>query len=113
MKKSILFVVCFLIIIPPAFCHPPQDIIITFDPATKMLEATIIHQVSNPNNHFIKKVDIAVNGKEVISHELTRQEDAREQKVAYRLTDLSSKDKVSVEAYCSISGKLEKEIEVK
>lgn len=96
-----------------AYAHPPSGIVITFDPKTKILNAVIMHEVSNPVNHFIKRVDIALNGKEIIEHTLSRQDNNVSQSVAYLIPDAKRGDILSVEAYCSISGKLKKEIEVK
>src|SRR3989338_9244388 len=57
-----------------AYAHPPSDIIITFDHETKILSAVIMHKVSNPQSHYIKKVDIALNGQEIIEHAISRQD---------------------------------------
>lgn len=112
MKKalSILLLVFPFIFITSAFAHPPSDIIITFDPSTKMLKAVIMHNVSNPETHYIKNVDVGLNGKEVISHLISREDNNASQTVAYLIPDAKAGDALSVEAYCSISGKLEKEI---
>lgn len=96
-----------------AYAHPPSDITITFDAVTKMLRAVIIHNVSTPLTHYIKKVDVAINGKEIIEHSLSRQDNNDSQTVSYLIPDVKDGDTVSVEAYCSISGKLKKEIVVK
>ncbi len=93
-----------------AYAHPPSDIIITFDPATKILQAVIIHNVNNPESHYISKVDIGLNGKEIIEHKISRQDNNTNQTVTYLIPDAKSGDVLSVEAYCSISGKLQKEI---
>ena len=115
MRKVVIFMlVCFFAgFCSLAYAHPPSDITITFDPTTKILSAIIMHNVSNPENHFIKKVDIALNGKEIIGHTLKRQDNNISQTVSYLIPDVKTKDTLSVEAYCSISGKLKKEIEVK
>ncbi|HTZ11295.1 MAG TPA: hypothetical protein VMD04_02805 [Candidatus Margulisiibacteriota bacterium] len=106
----VLFV--FLAMVSSAYAHPPSDIIITFNQQTKMLEAVIMHNVSNPENHYIKKVDVGRNGKEIISQEFSRQENNEIQTVHYLITDAKAGDVFSVEGYCSISGKLKKEIKV-
>jgi hypothetical protein len=63
-KIAIAILVClFSAFYLAAYAHPPSDITITYDPASKILRAVIIHNVSNPQNHYIKKVDIALNGK--------------------------------------------------
>ncbi len=96
-----------------AYGHPPQDIIITFDPMTKVLSAVIVHKTSNPSSHCIKKVDIKLNGKEILSETFTKQDNNLSQTVRHPLPDAKAGDTLSVEAYCSISGKLEKKINVR
>jgi len=114
--KRILAVVVFLSVlgfVSMAYAHPPSDIKIAFDPKTKMLEAVIMHNTSNPINHYIKKVDIGVNGKEIIEHMISREDNNQNQTVRYLIPDAKDGDVISVEGYCSISGKLKKEITVK
>lgn len=95
-----------------AYAHPPSDIIITFDPKTKILNAVIMHNVSNPQNHYIKKVDIALNGQEIIEHKISIQDNNTTQTVSYIIPEAKIADSISLEAYCSISGSLQKEIKV-
>jgi desulfoferrodoxin (superoxide reductase-like protein) len=102
----------FLSIYSIALAHPPQDIIINFDSESNMLQAIIVHNVSNPTEHFIKKVDIGLNGEEIIEHKISRQDNNETQIVYYLIPDAKPGDTISVEAYCSISGTLKKEIEV-
>ena len=115
MRKIFMFIAAclFLAVCSTAYAHPPSDIIITFDTKTKMLNAAIMHNVSNPESHFIKKVDIALNGKDIITHTLSRQDNNVSQTVRYLVPDVKAGDTLSVEAHCSISGKLQKEIKIK
>jgi desulfoferrodoxin (superoxide reductase-like protein) len=94
------------------YAHPPSDMDITFNPTTKVLNAVIAHAVSNPQTHFINKVNIGLNGKEIIQHAISRQDNNANQTVSYLIPDAKAGDTLSVEAYCNISGKLEKEIKV-
>lgn len=114
MKKVIefLLVAVFVTICSVAYAHPPSDITISYDPAAKILKAVITHQVSNPANHYIKKVDVGLNGKEIIEHVISKQDNNTAQTVMYLIPDAKAGDVLSVEAYCSISGKLLKEIKV-
>lgn len=111
MKKVLLFLlfVC-LVFVPFAYAHPPKDIEISYDPATKMLTALILHETSNPSGHYIKRVDVGLNGKEIIREEISKQDNNNFQKVIYFIPDVKAGDKLSVEGYCSVSGKLEREI---
>lgn len=113
MKKIIFWAMAiFLFSVSLAYAHPPQDISISFDLTTKMLTAVITHKVSNPANHYIKKVDIALNGVEIIEHRISKQDTNTTQTVSYLIPDVKNGDRISVEAYCSLSGKLEKEIKI-
>lgn len=112
--KGILagFLIC-LAVASTAYAHPPSDIQIAFDPTTKIVTAVIIHPVSNPLNHSIQKVDVGVNGNEIIEHRISRQDDNDRQRVSYLIPDVKDGDVISVEGYCSISGKLRQEITIK
>jgi desulfoferrodoxin (superoxide reductase-like protein) len=112
MRKSILFAFIIFSAISSVYAHPPSDIKITFDPKTKMLEAVIMHNTSNPLNHYIKKVDVGLNGEEIIEHSISREDNNLTQDTRYLVPDVKNGDTLSVEAYCNISGKLKKEIKV-
>jgi len=114
MKRITVFLVLvvFLSLTSVAYAHPPSDIKITFDSKTKMLNAVIFHNTSNPTNHYIKKVDVALNGKEIIEHAISQEDNNISQTVIYLIPDVKNGDTLSVEGYCSISGKLKKEITV-
>ncbi len=112
MKRIILLFgfFVFFVLSSVAYAHPPSDIKITFDPKTKILNAVIIHGVSNPSKHYIKKVDVALNGKEIIEQSISQQDNFNNQTVSYFIPDMKDGDLLSVEGYCSISGKLEKQL---
>lgn len=113
MKIILAFLIVFLSAVSVAYAHPPSDIIITFDSTTKMLQAVIVHKVNNPLSHYIKTVDVGLNGKEISIQNFTRQDNNDSRTVSYHIPDAKEGDVLSVEGYCSISGKLQKEITVK
>jgi hypothetical protein len=114
MKKVVSFVMAlgFLAISSAAFAHPPVSIAITYNKETKIADAVIVHPVSNPATHYIYKVDVGLNGKEIVTHAISLQENNNEQHVSYRLPDAKAGDKVSIEGYCNLSGSLTQEITV-
>ncbi len=114
MKKRVYLLLVGIIFISYclAFAHPPSDIKITYDPEIATLTAVIYHNVSNTKNHYIKKVDIGLNGKEIKEIKFTEQENNSFQTLSLVIPDVRPGDRLSVEGYCSISGKLEKEIKV-
>jgi hypothetical protein len=93
-----------------SYAHPPSEIDISYDPVTRILTAIITHNVNDPQAHYIKKVDIGLNGQEIIGQEISRQDNDITQTVSYRIPDARPGDILSVEAYCSISGMLKREI---
>ena len=93
-----------------AYAHPPSDIKITYNPKTKILTAVIMHNVSDVKKHFIYKVITGLNGKEIINHAISKQDNKTDQTVSYLIPDAKPGDALSVEAYCNLSGKLSKEI---
>lgn len=115
MKRIAKFVVflVFFARISTAYAHPPSDIKITFDPPTKMLQAVIMHNTNNPNSHYIKKVAVSLKGKEIIAHMISQEDNNVTQTVRYLIPDAQDGDVISVEGYCSISGKLKKEMGVR
>ena len=112
MKKIVLFLCGLFIASSTAFAHPPSDIKIQFDPATKTLTATIKHRVSNPKSHYIFKVDIGLNGKEIKMLSFKDQASGATQSVLLVIPEAKKGDTLSVEGYCNLGGKLEKEIKI-
>ena len=112
MKKVSLTLCGLLVMSATAFAHPPSDIKIQFDPATRTLTATVKHRVSNPKTHYIRKIDIGLNGKELKMMPFTRQETSTGQALSCVVPQAQMGDTLSVEGYCNLSGKLEKEIKV-
>jgi len=115
MKKKILFLLLFICLVSTSivYAHPPKDIEIFYDPATKILIAIIMHDTSNPLGHYIKKVDVGLNDREIIQQMISKQDNNNSQKISYYIPDAKAGDRISVEGYCSISGKLQKQITVK
>lgn len=113
MKKISIMAILLLAGVSIAHAHPPSDIQLTFDAASKTLQAVIFHSVNNPVNHYINKVDVGLNGKEIIEQTISKQENNTSQTVRYYISDVKEGDVLSVEGYCNVSGKLKREIAVK
>ncbi len=113
MKKCILILsfLCF-VLFAQALAHPPSDIRVIFDASSKILTAVIVHGTSNPQGHYIKKVEVGLNAKEIIEQSISQQDNNQTQTVSYFIPDAKSGDRLSVEGYCSISGTLKKEITI-
>ena len=112
MKKIVILLIFSFFFISLAYAHPPQDIKITFNKENKTLTAVIKHVTSNPKTHYIQKVDIGLNGKEIDDIKLLAQDNSTTQTITYVFTNIKSQDVISVEAYCNLFGKLQKQITV-
>lgn len=112
MRKIILLsILCtFIFVCSVAFAHPPSDIKAEYNLQTRILTVIITHHVNNPGSHYIGKIDIWLNGKEIIEHKISKQDNNSSQFAVYMIPDAKSGDVIAVEGYCSINGKLRKEI---
>lgn len=114
MKKFLLAgVFCSLFLASAAYAHPPTRIDLKYDPATQILAAVIFHPVQNAVRHYIIKVDVSINGKEVLTHQISRQATLEGQTVSYQITDVKKGDVLELEAYCNISGKKSEKKQIK
>jgi len=98
----------FLLLFSSVHAHPPSDIKINFDLGTKMLNVVITHNTNNPANHYIERVEIWVRSRKVIEHKILRQDNNQTQTVSYLIPDANPGDVISVGAYCSVNGRLER-----
>lgn len=110
MKKII--VVCTLLIFSfffsNAYAHSPSSIRITFDRNTKMLTAVVEHNTEDVSAHYIKTVEVVLNGKKILSHTISKQDNNSNQTVIYRIPDVKINDTFTVQAYCSLGGTLKR-----
>lgn len=115
MRKIILLVlICaFIAVCTDVYAHPPSDIKIEHNSQSRMMTVIVTHAVNNVEKHFINKIEISLNGKEIIEHKISKQDNEKYQFAGYMITDVKPGDVITVEAYCSVSGKLRKEIKVK
>ncbi|OGW82068.1 MAG: hypothetical protein A3G33_04795 [Omnitrophica bacterium RIFCSPLOWO2_12_FULL_44_17] len=92
---------------------PPLDIKIKFDLKTQRVSADIVHHVSTPKTHYVYRVDILVNGLEIMKREYKEQFNHKVQKVDEIIGNVKPGDRISIIGYCILSGKVEKELVVK
>ena len=100
------FVFLFLVSCSVAFAHPPSDIIFKYDGKNKILSVGVAHSVKDPQKHFIKEIDIKVNGKEWIKQKFINQANKNAQAASYAQVSLKKGDVIEVLADCNESGKL-------
>ena len=112
--KKITFMMALLSIIAvqAAYAHPPTDMSLSFDKYTKMLKVNVSHAVSDPRTHYVKEIEVSINGSKVLRHTLTKQDTDAAQYVQYTLPDVESGDIIRVDVRCSSFGKRMKELKI-
>ncbi len=101
-----------LVILTPLAAHPPGSIDFNYDTETGILTVKVIHSVKDASKHYINKVEIELNGTQLIEQKFRSQLDEENQEALYKVIDAKAGDKFTVEAYCNISGKKKTEFEV-
>ncbi len=112
MKKMLLILCGLLLAGTQAFAHSPTDIKIQFDNKTKVLTAIIEHRVTDPKSHFIKRIAVGLNGKEIMAFPFRGQETNTHQTIKFAIPQAKKGDTLSVEGDCGLNGKLEKKIKI-
>jgi desulfoferrodoxin (superoxide reductase-like protein) len=110
--KKYLVIIFVIFTVGIFYAHSPSDIKFTYDsstdPAKSTLTVYIKHNINasgqkDPTKHYIKEVELKVNGKAVDTQTFTQQETADGQTVVFKV-NLTDKDKVSVKATCNMIG---------
>ncbi len=109
MRKIAALFLCALFFASALWAHPPEDIIITFDLAKSTVHAVIVHDSKDIMKHFIKQIEVLVNGESMIKQKTITQTGKDGQSVSYVIPGLKKGDKVAIDADCSMYGDLTKE----
>lgn len=95
--------------IPFVSAHPPSDMTLAYNERSGDLQVTITHTVPNPQEHYIKEVTVAVNGKIVNDSFYTGQPAAGTFTYTYPL-DTEPGDEIAVTATCVLAGSLTRQL---
>lgn len=88
-----------------ALAHPPSDATMTYDQNTGDLLVTIIHQIDDSTNHYVKRVTVLQGNTVLIDKSYTSQPDRSSFTYRYPLPQLKgSSGELKVNAQCSIIG---------
>ena len=102
MKRFILMAVLSVFFAFTVNAHPASKVTLKYKDGK--LDIYIAHKVKNYNTHYIKKVDIYVNGVLVETMELTHQNDVDYSTFLVKMTDLKRGDVVEVKTTCNKFG---------
>jgi hypothetical protein len=107
MKRKIRLFLSFAAVLAATggFCHPPSEIQLVFDAASRTLHVTVMHDTRKPDEHFIETVQVRINDKEAVKQSFVKQTDGLKRAASYLLEDVKAGDLVSVTGICSVFGK--------
>ncbi|MDD2756315.1 MAG: hypothetical protein PHS80_12420, partial [Methanothrix sp.] len=109
--RALATMILLLILAMPVTAHPPSQVSLAYDSQNQSLKVTTTHQVSDPTSHYIFRIDILKNGKQVITKEYTSQPSSSTFSYDYPL-NASKGDVLKATAYCVIAGSKSSEITV-
>lgn len=94
-----------------AAAHDPRTIELRYDMDIRLLDVAIAHDVIDASKHYIKQVDVSVNGQKQKSYYFDRQYDRQRLDESFRV-EAKAIDIIEVKAYCSVLGSIEKGIQI-
>jgi hypothetical protein len=110
MKTIIIALVLVLVFSANAFCHSPADITAVIN--NTVVDLIVSHSVSDPNTHYVKRVEVKLNAETAAEREFSSQTDDMTQKTSLDIPSMKKGDVLSITAYCSRYGDLAKNITV-
>jgi hypothetical protein len=110
MKVFLLSLCIILAYCTSGFCHSPSDIEVMIK--ENGIDLTVSHSVSNPASHYVKKIEVNVNGETAAQKDFTAQTDDMSQKTSVDIKSLKKGDVLEITAYCSRSGQRTKSVTV-
>ncbi|MCX6555701.1 MAG: hypothetical protein NTZ12_11930 [Candidatus Aminicenantes bacterium] len=86
--------------------HPPKSIDLSYDGAKAALTVKVWHKVSNPENHYVKKITVFLGNEPIAEKTYERQQAKEFQEEIFALNEkhLKNGDPVKVRAFCSVYG---------
>jgi hypothetical protein len=92
-----------LLMIPPSAATPPSAMSVSFDNTAHELMVTITHATTNPQIHYIRQVNVRINGSAATDRFYTSQPISDTFTYIYPLQAIPG-DTVEVTATCSLTG---------
>jgi hypothetical protein len=92
------------------FCHSPSDIEVTAK--KEGIDLVVSHSVQDPASHYVKKIEVKLNGENKAQKDFTSQTDNMSQKTSIDIASLKKGDVLEITAYCSRFGQLTKSVTV-
>ncbi|HOD12800.1 MAG TPA: hypothetical protein PLO93_03210 [Candidatus Omnitrophota bacterium] len=108
-KISVVILLLLFVLCPNAFAHPPQDIILAYDPSSRTLAIEVLHSSYDPNRHHINRLEVSINGNVILEKTPNRQNNTKLE-VNILIPHVDAGATLEVKAFCSRGGTLTKSI---
>lgn len=102
--KKLIITIAAAAFLTSAYAHSASEVKADFNEGTKILNVKYAHSVKDPENHFISAVSVDLNGKEIISQKLIKQDDNKNGSVLYKIPGAKAGDKIIVKTKCNKGG---------
>lgn len=103
MKKLITLIIT-AALFASVYAHSASEVKADFNEGTKILNVKYAHSVKDPASHFISTVTVDLNGKEIISQKLMKQDENKNGSVLYKIPEAKAGDKIVVKTKCNKGG---------
>jgi hypothetical protein len=104
MRKFLAAVAVIAVSAGLAAAHPAKAISITI--TGNRVDITVEHQTMDPKRHYIREIEVSVNGKKLVHQDFAFQTDAKTQLASYIIPEIIPGAVVAVMADCNKGGKL-------
>jgi outer membrane receptor for Fe3+-dicitrate len=84
--------------------HPSTSITVRYDAATAQVAVEAQHAVKDETTHYISKLTIQQNGKQIIVQDFSRQANKQAQRALYVIPGLTAGDELAVTTTCNKYG---------
>ncbi len=95
-----------------ALANEPQDIQLKWNAEHRTLSVYVAHRTHDVKRHYIKHIDVTVNGKRVESQNFRSQTDNKGTYTRFTLDHLPKDAVVTVKAYCNLGGSRKESIKI-
>ena len=103
--KALFTCMCLIcMMLSVAHAHAPSGLVLEYDVEEHLLTVMVMHSVAKINNHYINKIEVALNGDKIITQQIDSQSSPESQDVQYIIVDAEIGDEINVTAHCNIIG---------
>jgi hypothetical protein len=93
-----------------AFANAPKDVRLSWNQADRVLDVRVIHKTEDPKRHYIRRIRVLVNGKEVDDRRYKRQSDSGGVHERFVLGNVPKGATITVTAFCNLEGSATKSL---